>query len=338
MIIRSFMLALALGAACRAATYSGRALEKVAIGASPVLTGAGVFIAKEKGFFSDQGIDAAIKIFASSTRDILPLLATSRIDVGFGGVSAGLFNAIGEGVGMKLVADKGHTPAQRGYRSVVISKKLFPGTLSKENIRGKSFALSMKGYGSEIVLERFLKGYGLEFKDVEIVTLPYPSINAALLNGSVFGAEQIEPFLAIAKRDGFAVEVAASAQLYPYQQGGCVMFSQSFMRDRPEIAKRFMVAYLQGLRYYNDYLRRKAPAQEVFDIMKKYTSIDDPKLFALIQSPGLNPDGYLDLKSLKYDLHWYHQKGYLERALPLTDIVDHRFVDAALQVLGKYKP
>lgn len=312
-------------------------LEKVLVGSSPVLTSVGFFIAKEKGYFAEQGIDADIRIFQSSTREILPLLATNKLDVGGGGLDAGFYNAVNEGIGIKLVADKGHNP-DPGYQSIVISKKLYPGRLGKEDLKGKSFAIPMKGYPQEIFIELFLKMYDLTLDDIELYTMSYPNINAALASGSLFGASQLEPFLSVAIRDGIAVEIIGGGELYADQQGGAVFYSEGFIKNRKETAKRFMIAYVKGLRYYNDYLKGRVDKKEFFEILKKYTSIDDFELLKRMKSPaGLNPNGYLNIDSIKKDLQWYYEKEYIKKIPAMAEIIDNEFVEETVKLIGEYK-
>jgi NitT/TauT family transport system substrate-binding protein len=52
--------------------------------------------------------------------------------------------------------------------------------------------------------------------------------------------------------------------------------------------------------------------------------------------PGLNPDGYLNLRSLSADVDWWYQHGYLKAPVDPAQFVDHSFVDAALARLGRY--
>ena len=319
------------------APAAAKALDKVRVGTSPALSSMGFFIAKEKGYFAAEGIEADITIFKSTLADILPLVATGRLDVGGEGLSAGFYNAVIQGTGIKLVADKGHTPFKDGYKSMIFSKKLYPGRLDAAALKGRSFAVPMKGFESEILIERFLQRYGLGFKDIEMTTLSYPNVNAALANGALFGAVQIEPFLSAALREGYAVDIMNSSEIYPGQQGGAVFYSGRFMTDRRDVAVRFMAAYLKGTRWFNDYLRGRADKKEFFEILKKYTTMDDAGLVARMRYPALNPNGYINLKSAEDDLRWYHEHGTVPKLPEMKDLVDHSFVDEALKRLGRYE-
>lgn len=308
-------------------------LDKVLIGSSPTLSSAGFFIAKEKGYFQEQGIDAEIKIFKGSSAEIVPLLATGKLDVGAGALNSGLYNAINEGIAIKVVADKGHSP--RGTKSVLISKKLYTGKLDKETIKGKKFA-SKKGFPHEMFLELFLKEYGLTLNDIEVVPLSYPNINVALANGSLFGAAQLEPFLSKALANGSAVEVMDCSDIYPKQQGGVIFYSDNFTSKRRNVAVKVMAAYIKALRYFNDYLAGKVDKDEFEKILNKFTAIENFGFLKRVQPPQMfDPNGYLNMESIKRDLGWYAQKGYIKEIPPLSKIVDNSFVEEALKIIGR---
>src|SRR5262245_54455141 len=62
------------------------------------------FIGEEKGYFAEQGIQLDVTTFRAMT-DLLPLLATDKLDVITGGSSSAIFNAHASGAGGLVVAD-----------------------------------------------------------------------------------------------------------------------------------------------------------------------------------------------------------------------------------------
>src|SRR5215207_6953320 len=85
---------------------------------------AGVYIADEKGFFRELGIEIQYEKVGSSG-EMIPLLSTGQFDIGGPGISAGLLNALARGVDIKLVADKGSVSSKaNSYMSFVARKEL----------------------------------------------------------------------------------------------------------------------------------------------------------------------------------------------------------------------
>jgi ABC-type nitrate/sulfonate/bicarbonate transport system substrate-binding protein len=70
---------------------------------------AAIFIAMEKGYFRDEGIEIELQEFATSAL-MIPPLATGQLDVATGAVAAATFNVAVREVPLRIVADKGSTP------------------------------------------------------------------------------------------------------------------------------------------------------------------------------------------------------------------------------------
>src|SRR6185312_3220730 len=102
--------------AASAATYRPTPLnpkQKVSVGLLNSTSDSGLLLAADHGYFTDEGLDIELVPFKSLS-DMFPLLGRGQLDVGAGGVAAGLFNAAARGIQLKIVADKGHMPGPRG--------------------------------------------------------------------------------------------------------------------------------------------------------------------------------------------------------------------------------
>ncbi len=314
-----------------------RPLEKVLVGELPVLPSIGNFIALEKGWFEELGLDVEFRMFKVSTK-LVPLLMQGSLDVGGGGVSAGMYNALAKGGGARIVADRGHHPygdSKEPVHGIVLSGKLHRGEVQGDALRGKSFAVSGRGGPQEIYLELFLGHFGLGLGDVEVLTMPYPNMLPALAGGRVFGAALLEPFLTLSQRMGTAVPALTDKELYPGQQGGVLVFSGPFIGERRATAVKYMVGYLRGVRYYNDYLEGRVDESEIFDILSRHTAFDDIDLFKRIGKPSLNSDGGLNVEGMERDMDWFRERGYLDGRPEISRIVDLSFLDEANRLLGK---
>ena len=80
-------------------------LTPVTVGMTGTTTDVGLYVAHKKGFFSDEKLDVKLTIFDSAAR-MITLFASGALDVGGGGPSAGLYNAVARGVDI-LVATPG---------------------------------------------------------------------------------------------------------------------------------------------------------------------------------------------------------------------------------------
>ncbi len=316
------------------------ALQKVSIGASPVLSSAGIFIAIERGYFAEEGIEADTTTFASSGAELLPSLVKGDLDVGGGNISAGLYNAFNDGHGLRIVADKGTVMADCGYLALIAATQHVPdGDVSKFEIKkGFKMGTTAPGVSQEIATERWAQHYGLTLDDIEIVHLPYSGFLPALANGGLDATVQIEPHVAKAVAEGIAVRIAGDELVYEDQQSAAIFFSEKFISERPELAQAWMKAYVRGLRDYNDAFFHDHQRAEVIELLTKWTSVKQVELYDQMVPVGLKPDGGLFVESLAADAQWLTDHGYVKAPVDMSLIVDTSFIEKANQDLGPYIP
>jgi NitT/TauT family transport system substrate-binding protein len=168
--------------------------------------------------------------------------------------------------------------------------------------------------------------------------MSFPDMSAALTNGSIDAAQPIEPFVTLIADRGAGVVLTRNDRVVPGQQVAVVFYAPKFTYN-PGLARKFMLAYLRGVRYYNDAFVKKDPAakQEVVQILTRNTPVKDPALYDRMVMPGINPNGLVNLDSLNTLQNWFLNKGSQKEKVNLAKAVDRQYVDWAVQQLGTYK-
>lgn len=331
----------ALAAALAASTAD--AADTVKVGINGVISDAPFFIAQTKGYFAEQGLKVEFVRFDAGPQMVAPL-GTGDLDAGAGASSAGLFNAAARGLGVKIVADKGSTSADYSYMPLLIRKDLVDQGRVKTyaDLKGLKIAEAGRGGSPGSTLNEALKRGGLTYADVEHVqNLGYPEQVVALANHAIDGAITAEPSTAKAVEMGVAVRFSGG-DLYPGQQVAVLLYGDNFIKNRRETAIKFMTAYIKGVRLFTQAIEKGRfqgkTAPEVIDILVKNTNVTDRKLYAAMVPNGCNPDGRVNVDSLKKDYAFYTAQGYAPANVNVDMLVDNSFVDAAVKVLGPYKP
>ena len=90
-----------------------QSLEVVNMGKLIGLTDAAFYIAEKKGYFREQNLDVKWTTFPQSQAMVAPL-AQGQLDGMGASVSAGIYNAIGSGIPIKIVGDRGIADHQSG--------------------------------------------------------------------------------------------------------------------------------------------------------------------------------------------------------------------------------
>src|SRR5262249_8507186 len=126
------------------------------------------------------------------------------------------------------------------------------------------------------------------------------------------------------------------SQVYPNHESTVLLFGPS-MDSQQEAGRRFLVAYLRGMRVNKEEMLAKRDPQGV-ELAVKWTAIKAPALWQKMELQRGNPDGYNTRASLEYDLNWFANNGFVEKPPRLDDILDQSYVDYAIARLGRYKP
>ncbi len=308
----------------------------VKVGMKQVVSDAGVLIGLAKGYYKDLGIGIEIIQF-NSGQEMINQLAAGQLDVGCAVTSAGLFNAMSRDIPIKIVADKGINVSGKGYYRLVVRKSIADKVKDFKDLKGLKVAIVGTASLDEISLVRVLEAANLTKKDIDMqVIRSFPDMLVALANGSIDASMLIEPFVAQGVAKGILDPWKDPQEYDPEAQTALLVYGTS-MTKKPELANRFMTAYVKSLRDYNDAFFKDKDKKEIIDILIKSTSIKEPALYDQMFPVGLNPDGYVRMKGIDMDLQWYKQNSMLQKDLKAEDTVDNQYVDFALKQMGKYQ-
>jgi NitT/TauT family transport system substrate-binding protein len=163
-------------------------------------------------------------------------------------------------------------------------------------------------------------------------------MNAALAGRTVDVAQHNEPFKAIAIEQGLGAFFRGVDEYYPNMQFSVVLFGPQFAQNQSEAARRWMVAFLRGVRDYNDALRKGINKADTIALILKHVPLRDASLFDKAGFTALNPDGKLNLQGVRDDLQWFVDQGQVPQAPDMSQVIDTSFAEYAVQRLGPYQP
>jgi NitT/TauT family transport system substrate-binding protein len=332
-------LSLMAGAALLAATGAAQAADQVAVGLVNASSDAAFFVADAKGYFTKEGIDVKFVAFDSAAKMVAPLGA-GHLDVGAGAASAGLYNAVGRGIRVKVVADKARNMKGAGFQAFMVRKDLVDSGKVKKlaDLKGMKVAITSAGSSDASVLDQAMQSAGLKYEDVEKIYLGFPQHALAFQNGAIAASITTEPTVSKIVSQGAAVRFAGNDSFYPDAQVAVVLFGGGFAEQRPQVARRFMKAYLRGVRDFNGAVvngRLTGPgAEQMIDILSRYSVIKDPETLRTMYVHTADPDGKLSIGSLRKDLAFFKRTGDVKGNIAVEQVVDTSIVAAAARELG----
>jgi NitT/TauT family transport system substrate-binding protein len=292
----------------------------------PITSFGPIFLARDEGYFAQQGINLELVKFQSAPA-ALPALVNGDIAVSGGALSPGFVNAITKGTHVRIVADKGRaSPGSCVTNALLVRKDLYDSGAIRQasDLRGrKIMADSSTSYG----LFRVLALGNLTTDDVTVATMDFASGVAALKNGAVDAGIMPEPYLSQAVNSNAAV-VLIPTSVYSPDWPTPLYFGPAILDKDPELGRRFMIAYLQGIQEYN-----KGKTERNLQVISNYTRIDREQLNQTCWYWIAN-DGDLPKKPVRDYMDWMYTHGQIAQNPADDQLFDMSYVTYARGILA----
>ena len=339
--LASIVTSLALGAAGLASSVQAQQqpLQKVNVGLLYLLADAGLFVALEKGYFKEQGLDVQLSRFVSGS-DAVSLLAMDRLDVGSGSITPGLLNAYMRGAKAPIVSSKAIiSSTDLGGNSLLVRTDLIESGRVKAiaDLKGLKIAINnIQATSLNYVMRGIAKG-GLGRKDVDLIEMPFEQFIPALQKKAVDVVLAYSPLAnTIADRLKLAVALpeASPALTADGDTANVMFYSSSFLKSEQGMA--FMVAHLKGLRDYQAAIfDGKGNRTEICAMIRKHLSYVSEDCAGIAMS-AVDPNGVVNVESLeRYQDEWVNW-GLMRDKANIRANVDPGPLNYAIGKLGKY--
>ncbi len=179
-----------------ASSTSGARPEKPSptVGVVPAISAAGLYIALQRGYFSQAGLHVKVVPIASGV-NALPNLLNGSVDVDEGQWAADL---IAEARGAaRLHALAAASSGGPGVQAVVVPAHSPVTTI--QQLRGKTIAVNALGGLAVLLTSNVLTSHGVPASSVHFVVIPFPAMGPALAAHRVDAAFIAEPSLSAAE-------------------------------------------------------------------------------------------------------------------------------------------
>jgi NitT/TauT family transport system substrate-binding protein len=304
-------------------------LVKVKVQVQPIMTYAPFYIARDEGYYKEQGLEVEF-LSLGTAQQSTPALITGQVDVISGPVTAGMLNAMSQGEPVRFVADKGNLDTSAGCApsAFVVRRAIADaGVLSNAaEVKGMKISTTSGNYIS-FMWELVLSDVNLTLADMKTNKLSEAEEIAALENGSLDMAVMSEPWLTQTLKGGKIAVWKTSPQVLPNATLGVVVFGPNLLRGDPDVGRRFMTAYLKAVRQYSE-----GKTDRNLKILSEFTKLS-PEQLKEICWPPFKRDGSIDVTSITRFQEWAVKNKFLDTVTPPEKFWDGHFVEQANQAL-----
>jgi NitT/TauT family transport system substrate-binding protein len=315
-----------------ATMMSARAEDtKVKVGVLRLSSSAPVFIAKEKSYFSDAGLDVELKFF-DAAQPIAVAVTSGDIDFGVTSLTAGLYNLAGKGT-LKVIAGMSHE--KTGFPLIgyfATGKAYATGLKTPKDLAGKRIAMTQVGSSFHYSLGLLADKYGFTLAEMKLLPMQSLSNVAAALKGETVDAALL-PISAARKLldDGSIKLLGWVGDETPWQVGA--VFASPKTLEKKELVTKFLGVLERADREYHDVILAavedgQAPINDktrpLLEIIGKYTNL--PLEQVVGNCAYIDPEGRLDVKNVANQIEWLQGQGFVDKGVTLDAIIARDFV------------
>jgi NitT/TauT family transport system substrate-binding protein len=306
---------------------------KARIGVLRLSSSAPVFIAQDKGYFREAGLDVELKFF-DAAQPIAVATTSGDVDFGVTAFTAGLYNLAGKGV-LKVIG--GMSREKAGYPLIgyfASNNAYAAGLKTPKDLAGKRVAMTQVGSSFHYSLGLLADKYGFKLADVKIVPLQSLSNAAAALKGETVDAALLPISTARKLMDeGGAKFLGWVGDETPWQLGA--VFAAPKTLTNKVLVTKLLGALAKADREYHDVILAAmkdgvAPVNEqtkpLLEIIAKYTNLPVEQVVG--NCAYIDPDGKLDVKNVDNQIKWLQEQGFADKGFDANTIIAKDYVKA----------
>src|ERR1700676_2412678 len=225
-------------------------LLKAKVGVLRLSSSAPVFIAQDKGYFRDAGLDIELKFF-DAAQPIAVATTSGDVDFGITAFTAGLYNLAGKGT-LKVIG--GMSREKAGYPLIgyfASNNAYAAGLKAPKDLAGKRVAVTQTGSSFHYSLGLLADKYGFKLSDVKVVPLQSLSNAAAALKGETVDAALLPASTARKLMDADGAKLLGWVGDETPWQLGAVFASPKSLTNKPLVTK-LLAALARADREYHD--------------------------------------------------------------------------------------
>lgn len=317
------------------ATGTARAEEalKAKIGVLRLSSSAPVFIAQDKGYFREAGLEVELKFF-DAAQPIAVATTSGDVDFGITAFTAGLYNLAGKGT-LKVIG--GMSREKAGYPLIgyfASNNAYAAGLKTPKDLAGKRVAVTQVGSSFHYSLGLLADKYGFKLADVKIVPLQSLSNAAAALKGETVDAALLPVSTARKLIDeGGAKLLGWVGDETPWQLGA--VFASPKTLTNKALVTKLLAALAKADREYHDVILAAmkdgvAPVNDqtkpLLEIIAKYTNLPVEQVVG--NCAYIDPDGKLDVKNVDNQIKWLQEQGFADKGFDANAIIAKDYVKA----------
>ncbi|MCY6381634.1 ABC transporter substrate-binding protein [Hoeflea prorocentri] len=324
-----------MGGAAAATALATPALamkKKVKVGALRFTSHSGSFIAFERGYFDEAGLDVEFEFFQAA-QPMAVAIASGDVDYAVTAMSGGLVSLAQKGAVKVIGGALSEEDGIDGQKFLVSDAAFQAGVKTPKDLDGKKFAVTQAGSSFHYMGSKMAEAEGIELSFTPLQKVG--AIIGAMKSGQVDGWS-IVPHIAKPLAGSGAVHIIGNVSDYlPNYQVTTVFTSADKAANERALTESFLAGFSRGVDDYAAAMIDKTGGDEgvnqMVDLIHKYVYVDRPREKAapsiINGTMRLNKGAALNLASIEDQLTWFKSEGHVKDDVTVDMVVDQSYVN-----------
>ncbi len=309
--------------------------EEIKVGALRFTSHAASFVAFERGYFEEQGLEVEF-VFFQAAQPMAVAIASKDVDFGVTAITGGLINLAEKGAVKVIGGALQEEPGIDGQK-ILVSKAAFDdGVTSAAQLGGRSFGITQPGSSFHYMASKIAEAEGIPTDDITLKSLQKVGAIVGALKSGQIDAWTIVPHIAKALAGGPEVEIIGDVADYiPDYQVTTVFTSNDNAANNADLVGRFLAAFSKGAADFNAALVDKTTSameeEAMVRLVHKYVNADRPfeQAAPSIRNGAMriNEGARLNLASVEDQLNWFQASELISDSITIDMLVDSSFVE-----------
>lgn len=324
-----------LGGTVAASTLSAPAIamnNKIKVGALRFASHSGSFIAKEREYFKEAGLDVEFEFFQAA-QPMAVAIASGDVDYAVTAISGGLISLAEKGAIKVIGGALSEEPGIDGQKYLVSDAAFQSGVKTPKDLNGKKFAVTQAGSSFHYMGAKMAAAEGIELSFTPLQKVG--AIIGAMRSGQVDGWS-IVPHIAKPLAGSGDVHIIGSVADYlPNYQVTTVFTSAKNASEERGMTESFIAGFSKGVDDYAAAMIDKTGGDEgvdeMVDLIHKYVYVDRPREKAappiISGTMRLNKGAALNIASVEDQLSWFQSEDLIKDSITIDMLVDPSYVE-----------
>ncbi len=308
------------------ALASNRAIK---VGALRFTSHSGSFVAFERGYFADAGLDVEFEFFQAA-QPMAVAIASGDLDYAVTAITGGLVNLADKGAIKVIGGALSEEDGIDGTKIIVSVAAFEAGVKEPKDLDGKRFAVTQSGSSFHYMGSKIAAAEGIELQFIPLQKVG--AIVGAIKSGQV-DAWSIVPHIAKPLAGSGAVHIIGSVADYiPNYQVTTVFTSTENATNERGMTESFLAGFSKGVDDYTAAMIDGTADQDAMvDLIHKYVYTDRPREKAapsiINGSMRLNKGAALNIASVQDQLSWFQSEELVDADITIDQLIDPSYVE-----------